>query len=763
MRKIFILSFFILISTVFASDSLEKVSLQLKWKHAFQFAGYYIAKEKGFYKDVKLDVNIKSYNNQDILNDVVTGKTTYGILDSSIILDKLKDKPIIALFALFQDSPLALMTLKSSNIKTISDLKNKKIMTNEQFFDNPYIKTMFYINNINPKTIINIPTTYNLDSLINKKIDAYAIYLTDQPYTMQQKGIKYNIINPIGSDSNFYSDILFTSKKELDEHPKRVEKFLKASIKGWKYAFNHIDETIKLIHRKSNSQHFSYDKLKYEAIQTIKLSGVKNGNFGKIEKNKLDNIVTMYKIIGEKIKKENLKHLIYSSNRTQTKLSENEKAYLRNTKKVITMCIDPNWMPLEMIKDGRHIGISADYFKLIQQYIGTPIKLIPTKNWAQSILYAKQRKCDILSLVMSTQSRKKYLNFTKPYLSVPLVIATKMDKIFINDIKSIKSKKLGITKDYAFVEILRKKYPYINLIEVNSIQQGLKMVDEGKLYGYIDTLLSTGYEIQKKYFSELKIAGKLDDKWELGIGVRNDDLKLLSILNKSINSITEKQKQKILNYWISIKYDKGFNYNILIYFGFFILVGIIFFVYREKTLSKYNKILEEKNAKLEILASMDMLTGARSRRSFFDIGTQYISIAQRENKPLSFIMMDLDHFKKINDTYGHQTGDKVLKNFAKVVAKNIRKSDLFGRVGGEEFAIILSNTNIDKALKVAEKIRSQVSTNDLKFQEKTIHITVSLGIAMLANDDILDTIFEKADKALYTSKQNGRNRITVVD
>ncbi|NOX15813.1 MAG: diguanylate cyclase, partial [Epsilonproteobacteria bacterium] len=491
--------------------------------------------------------------------------------------------------------------------------------------------------------------------------------------------------------------------------------------------------------------------------------GINSGNFGKIEQSKLNNIIAMYGIVGENINKDTLKNFIYHTKNTATKLNRNEINYLHNKKKVITMCVDPNWMPLEMIKNGKHIGISAEYFQLIQKYIGIPIMLIPTKNWLQSMAYAKSKKCDILSLVVDTKERREYLNFTKPYLSTPLVIATKLDKIFINNLKSIESQKLGITKGYAFIGQLRKKYPGIHLIEVDSIQQGLQMVYEGELYGFIDTFLSIEYELQKSYFGELKIAGKLNDEWKLGIGVRKDDTTLLNILNKAINNINEEQKQKIMNHWISIKYDKGFNYKIFVYVGGFIIFGLILFIFREKTLKKYNQILEEKNRELQVLASTDMLTGARSRRNFFDMGTQYISIAQRENNPLSFIMMDLDYFKKVNDTHGHQAGDAVLKNFAKVVSKNIRKSDLFGRVGGEEFAIILSNTNQDKALKVAEKIRSQVSLSDLRFQEKTIHITVSLGISILKSNDTLDTLFEKADKALYASKQHGRDKTTITN
>ena len=760
MKKLSVFLTFLLISNLLALDISQRVSLQLKWKHAFQFAGYYMAKEKGFYKNNGLDVQIKEYKHQNILNDVINNKVTYGILDSSLVQDRSNGAPVVALAAIFQHSPLALMTLKSSNITKISQLKNKTIMATKEFFNNPYILAVFYANKIYLKDLKIVPANFDLNSLIDKKVDAYAVYETDQPYSMVKKGIKYNLINSIDYGIDFYSDILFTSQKEVEEHPLRVEKFLEATLKGWQYAFNHIDETIGVIMRKYNTQNFSYDKLKFEALEMKKLCFPdENSTFGEINPSKINNIITMYGITGKKIDKNKLKNFVYHTHSKDTHFTTKEHEYIHN-KKAITMCVDPNWMPLEMIKNGKHIGISADYFKLFKKKIGIPIRLVPTKTWVQSLAYAKSRKCDILSLAMSTSEREKYLNFTQPYISIPLVVATKLDKLFVNDVGTIKREKLGITKGYAFIDILRKKYPGINLVEVDSIQDGLQMVYEGKLYGFIDTLLSMTYELQKSYFGELKIAGKFDNKWKLGVGVRNDDPLLLSVFNKAIGQISEKQKQKILNYWISIKYDRGFDYSLLKYIIIFLLFGIFSFIFRELTHRKYNKILEQKNRELETLASTDMLTGIRSRRNFFDIAEQYILTAKRENKPLAFVMLDIDFFKKVNDTYGHMCGDEVLKNLTKIVSANLRKSDIFGRIGGEEFAIMLNNVDKNGALNVAQKIRKEISNNILELKGIKINITASLGLAMLEHEDTLDSLYNRADKALYTSKQNGRNRVT---
>jgi len=285
-------------------------------------------------------------------------------------------------------------------------------------------------------------------------------------------------------------------------------------------------------------------------------------------------------------------------------LTKDEKLYLKQ-KKEITMCIDPDWMPFESFKDGKYIGMTADYFKIFEHNLGYKIKLIPTQNWTQSLEFAKKRRCDILSLAMETPKRKKYMNFTSAYLKVPLVLATKNDKHFVNDFASLGDKKVGIPKGYAFIELLKTKYPNLNIIEVKNIDDGLEKVTKGELYGYVGTLSSVGYAFQNKFVGELKIAGKFDEKWGLGVAVRNDDLVLLDIFEKLIKSVNSVQSQKILNNWLVIKYEKQVDYKFLWEILFVVSILIIFFLYRQYVLKESNQnlqiIVENKTKDLQIL------------------------------------------------------------------------------------------------------------------------------------------------------------------
>jgi diguanylate cyclase (GGDEF)-like protein/PAS domain S-box-containing protein len=164
---------------------------------------------------------------------------------------------------------------------------------------------------------------------------------------------------------------------------------------------------------------------------------------------------------------------------------------------------------------------------------------------------------------------------------------------------------------------------------------------------------------------------------------------------------------------------------------------------------------------LYLLANTDELTGVYNRRYFFEIIRQCWELAIRYGHPLSFLMLDIDHFKRINDLYGHGNGDTVLKNICGLVSESIRTVDFFARLGGEEFGILLPETEIEGAVNMAERIRTTIEQQAVfSFEDNRVSITVCIGVASL-NTDIrdIDTLLKSADNALYRAKRSGRNRI----
>jgi len=177
--------------------------------------------------------------------------------------------------------------------------------------------------------------------------------------------------------------------------------------------------------------------------------------------------------------------------------------------------------------------------------------------------------------------------------------------------------------------------------------------------------------------------------------------------------------------------------------------------------------LKEKNKlekKLIIEASTDVLTGILNRRAFFEICSKEMKFAKRYNHNLSFIIMDIDYFKKINDTHGHLNGDIVLKDLVNVVKDTIRMTDVFGRIGGEEFAVLMPETKKSDAMNLAERIRVNIAESESVLDSTTVNVTVSIGVSfMTVEDSIIQTVLRRADEELFKAKENGRNQLCCSD
>ncbi|MCW8930275.1 MAG: transporter substrate-binding domain-containing protein [Gammaproteobacteria bacterium] len=432
-----------------------------------------------------------------------------------------------------------------------------------------------------------------------------------------------------------------------------------------------------------------------------------------------------------------------------------EQIYLSNKKK-ITTCVQSDLMPFEKIKDSQYIGMTADYLKVIEEKIAKKMDLVITKNWTESLTAAKARKCDIFSSSIGTKESKTFMKFTQPYLSIPVVIATTSDKLFVTDLDEIKLEKIGIVKGAAYAESIKKQHPTINIIEVDSLSQGLKLVVQGKLFGLIGDLSTLSYQIQKKYFGSLKITGRIGENWALRIGVRNDDYLLLTIINKAVASIDEKTKQSIFNQWMSIRYEQGFNYTLLWKILAIIILIVIVIIYRYKVIHSHNKQLQVLNHELELLATTDPLTKLFNRRYLDSKIHEGLNLAKRYKTPFSIIIIDIDDFKAVNDTHGHDVGDLVLEKFSNILSSNSRVNDIVGRWGGEEFLIILPQVNLEEAKYISQKICSII--NDTHF-EIVSSMTASMGLTIYKKGDSFNNIIKRADQALYKAKQDGKNRV----
>lgn len=500
--------------TFLLSKPLEDITLQLRWLHQFQFAGYYMAKHKGYYREAGLNVTISEANDAHPhpVKEVLSGRAQYGVGNSGLINERLNGKPIVVLASLFQTSPNAWILRKDSNIRTIIDLADKRLMMTKNI-ENAELLALFYNEGIDVSKLNIIESTFDINDLISRKVDAFNGYSTNEPYYLKQRGIDYITIDPRKYGVDFYSDCLFTCDDELSEHPERVKAFREASLRGWAYALAHPEETIDLILK-------SYSKLK-------------------------------------------------------------TRDHLRFEAAAIRELMVPELIEIGHMNAARWSYIAQTYYNL---------GLIPTG---------------------------------------------KVPKGFVYDPNA--------PEDYTW------------------------------LY-----------------------------------------------------------------------------YSLAIALALLIIIGsVALIIYRF-------------NCKIKEQLIRDPLTGLYNRRYLDETLPREMARAERELTPLSLVMLDLDHFKKINDTYGHAMGDAVLKNISTCLIKSIRQNDFVCRYGGEEFIIVIPGMPIEHALERMEKCRKEIQEMITTYNNNKISTTVSGGIAMFnTHGNTQDELLKAADDALYQSKINGRNQITL--
>jgi len=194
-----------------------------------------------------------------------------------------------------------------------------------------------------------------------------------------------------------------------------------------------------------------------------------------------------------------------------------------------------------------------------------------------------------------------------------------------------------------------------------------------------------------------------------------------------------------------------------------IYMGVFFHVYASRSVSYFLR-MRDYNLQLERMAGQDMLTGVLNARAYYAACEQHISAASRTGQRYAVLFVDLDHFKAVNDTYGHAAGDAVLKAVAACLGQSIRKSDALGRIGGEEFSVFLPNTLQPGALQLGESMRAAIESLNPSIGSQNLRITASIGVAVCATpDEPMQAIQQRADKAMYTAKSLGRNRVSALE
>lgn len=421
----------------------------------------------------------------------------------------------------------------------------------------------------------------------------------------------------------------------------------------------------------------------------------------------------------------------------------------------------PDGNPYEYLTSrGLHSGMTKDYLDLMKRQLSFDVEVIETGSWSESKNKVKSGEADILLATSITKDRAEYLNFSDIYLTIHTAAITKKDFKKSSKLEDLVKLKVATVHGYSTAKKLEKEYPEIEIIYASSIAECLLLVSNGRADVAFLNLAVASYGIRQNLFTNLKILKATKYSHKMAIGVRknlSNSKDIVKEFNNAISQITEKEESDILEKWISLNIQGDYvDKETVMYGGILLLALIIPMVW-------YSFRLRSLNTKLNILATTDTLTGVNNRRAIVDTADMEITRVLRNRHKFSFLMFDIDKFKVFNDTYGHAIGDKALIEFARTIEKTKRKSDVFGRIGGEEFCLLALDTDVDNAAIFAEKLRKATEEIVIHAGRKKIKMTVSIGVSVYKYEqDSFDALMARADQGLYKAKENGRNRVEVI-
>ncbi|MEA3289356.1 MAG: ATP-binding protein, partial [Campylobacterota bacterium] len=313
----------------------------------------------------------------------------------------------------------------------------------------------------------------------------------------------------------------------------------------------------------------------------------------------------------------------------------------------------------------------------------------------------------IIPMAAFSSQRMEYINFTSAYLSSPAVIATKLGVPFIDDLSQVSTKPLGVVKGYFFNERLKEIYPNINIVPVDSIDDGLKKLKDGKIFGYIDNSLVINHKIQKDYANLLAISGKIDIQNQLHVAVNKNDLILYDIFQKLVTSLDDKLKENINNKWVNIKYQNVTDYTLLWQIGIMALILLLGSLYWNSRLRYVNKQLEIQKEKAEeaTAAKSNFLANmSHEIRTPMNgiLGLIHLALESKENKKQK------EYLKFI---------DSSAKNLLRVLNDILD----FSKIESHKLTIQKIDFNI------YEIVDSALNLIEHKAQEKNINLSVTYG------------------------------------
>lgn len=430
-----------------------------------------------------------------------------------------------------------------------------------------------------------------------------------------------------------------------------------------------------------------------------------------------------------------------------------------------------SWIPYSFLDHaGKPRGVLVELWRLFAQKnnVEVEFKLV---DWADSIELVRNGQAHVHGGLISSDERRETLHFfPKEILHIRTLVFFEED-VGIRDLASMSDIPLGVIAGSAEEGFMRKRFSNVPLKLFPDGDSLIRSAISGEIPAFISDYPTGYYHLIMQHSLDRFTTGPTLFTSPIQVATRLGDNTKLDRIAASVVDIPRAEILAALNKWLMPEAERPPWVWPSVIAGILALalagIGMHLIALRRTLRIKTHdlrlslKELKAANEELDRLARLDGLTKVPNRFAFLEIAPREMERAKRYHRALSLVMIDLDHFKSINDRYGHQAGDAVLKQIADIVRTHLRPSDTFARLGGEEFAILLPETEPDLAAHLVERILDDVVQTAVMHDEKPISISFSGGIAEYRTNDTLDTLIANADAALFESKAQGRAQVTL--
>ncbi|TYQ05675.1 UNVERIFIED_ORG: PAS domain S-box-containing protein/diguanylate cyclase (GGDEF)-like protein [Zoogloea ramigera] len=632
------------------ATALERVTLQLKHTHQFQFAGYYAALEQGFYREAGLDVRIlDASDSSQAERDVVSGKAEYGVGSSSLLLARLSGRPVVVLGVILQHSAFALATPQvPGQPPDLQRLRGQRVMLGTQasgMGNADELLAYLVKQGVPADSYERLEPSYDPRDLIDGRIAAMGVYTTNEPDVFDRAGFAYDLHTPRSVGIDFYGDNLFTSERELAANPARVRAFRAASLRGWQWAMSHHEETVDLILNKYSRRN-DREHLLYEARQMVALVQPVLVEIGYMNPERWRHIADVYASLGMLPAGVRFDGFLYDPDNRKTALWLYRVLGAVLVLVVVAGAVHFSLLARERRRSRAAIRQGEQRFRTMFEASPLGMALVDSNTYAYRDVNA--RYLEILGRPLAELHSQKWLDLAHP-----------------DDIAQCKAQMGQLTAG-----------------RIGAFKSTIRVFRPDGVLAWIDMSVTA-----------------IDTVAEAGGHPHHLCM---------IEDVTaDKQREALI--WQQ--------------------------------------------------ANFDPLTQLPNRRMLLDRLKTDVIRAQRDRTRLAILFIDLDHFKEVNDTLGHQHGDILLVDAARRIGACVRKSDTVARLGGDEFTVVLSELDsTDRVAHIAQQIIDSLRAPFALGQEQAF-VSASIGITLYPDDALdIDDLLKHADQAMYAAKNAGRNR-----